>query len=178
MKIGVYGSAAGNIDSSLLEKARELGREIAKRGHIIVTGACTGLPYQAVLGAKEKGGKAIGFSPARDIDEHTEIYGFPVKGFDEIKFTGLGKKGRNVVSVHNCDAAVFISGRIGTLNEFTIAYDDNVDIGILEGTGGFTSIAKFVIDSLKKETKSKVVYDFNPAELIKKLEVEKDETKR
>ena len=64
MKIGVYGSASGELSDETKEKAREIGRQIAKKGHIVVTGACLGLPYEAVLGAYEVGGKCIGYSPA------------------------------------------------------------------------------------------------------------------
>ena len=65
MKIGVYGSATGKVSDEQREKAREIGRQIAKKGHIVITGACPGLPYEAVLGANEEGGECIGFSTRR-----------------------------------------------------------------------------------------------------------------
>ena len=57
MKIAVYGSALGGITETLNQIARNVGREIARRGHTVVTGACPGLPHEAVLGAKELEGK-------------------------------------------------------------------------------------------------------------------------
>lgn len=154
MKIGVYGSATEFIDS-VIPKAREIGRQIALNGHTVITGACTGLPYEAVKGAREIGGKSIGYSPASNLKEHLNKFKFPADAADEIIFTGLGKKGRNVLSVEESEASVFISGRIGTLNEFTIAYDNGKIMGILTGTGGVTDLVKNIIDYLKKRNKRK-----------------------
>jgi hypothetical protein len=51
MKIAVYGSASGEISQETREKARKIGREIARREHDLITGACPGLPYEAVEAA-------------------------------------------------------------------------------------------------------------------------------
>jgi uncharacterized protein (TIGR00725 family) len=148
MKIGVYGSAAG-VDESVVSKARDIGRQIALKGHVLVTGACTGLPYEAVKGAREKKGKSIGYSPAKDMGGHVNEHNFPQDSADEIVFTGLGKKGRNVVSVESCDACIFISGRMGTLNEFTIAYDNGKIMGVLTGTGGACDMVQDMVNKFQ-----------------------------
>lgn len=168
MRIGVYGSGAGVVDS-VIPKAREIGRQIALNKHTLITGACAGLPYEAVKGARALKGKTIGYSPAKNLEKHTNDYGFLADAADEIIFTGLGLKGRNVASVESCDACVFISGRIGTLNEFTIAYDTGKIIGILTGTGGVSDLIKNIIEYLKKETKAQVIYESDPVILIKKI---------
>lgn len=173
MKIGVYGSAAG-IDESVVPKAREIGRQIALKGHILVTGACTGLPYEAVKGAREEKGKSVGYSPAKNMEGHTNEHNFPQDSADEIIFTGLGKKGRNVVSVESCDSCIFISGRMGTLNEFTIAYDNGKIMGVLTGTGGACDMVQGLIEAFQKKTSGVVIYDEDPINLIKKIcEVER-----
>jgi hypothetical protein len=178
MRIGVYGSAAGVVEE-VIPKAREIGRQIALNKHTLITGACTGLPYEAVKGARKANGKSIGYSPAKDLQQHKDELGFPSDAADEIIFTGLGKKGRNVMSVESCDACIFISGRMGTLNEFTIAYDTGKIIGILTETGGATDLIKNIIDYLKKETKGIVIYESDPKLLIQKIiEVENNGTKR
>ncbi len=43
MKIAVYGSAVGSEDITQV-KAREIGMEIARLGHTLITGACDGFP--------------------------------------------------------------------------------------------------------------------------------------
>jgi uncharacterized protein (TIGR00725 family) len=139
---------------------------IAEKGHTLVTGACPGIPYEAVLAANEIGGKVIGYSPAKDEKEHIEKYGYPVKGFDKIHYTGLGKKGRNILNVRNSDAVVIISGRIGTLNEFTIAYDMGKRIGVLKGSGGITDLIPEIVEVAKKKTDAKIIYSENPEKLM------------
>lgn len=62
--IGVMGSASGPIDTAVAGLARELGRAIARAGCTLITGACPGLPQEAVLGAAECGGLVLGISPA------------------------------------------------------------------------------------------------------------------
>ncbi len=170
MKIGVYGSAAGEIDYEVRKKAADIGKLIAQHDGMVVTGACPGLPHEAVTAANSMCGKTKGFSPYSNAKYH-ELNGFP-DGFDEIVFTGAGKKGRNLLSVNECDAAIFIAGRIGTMNEFSIAYDDYDEtkaIGVLTGTGGFADEAKTLVERLGKPTKAKIFYSNNPEELVEKI---------
>lgn len=180
MKIGVYGSAINSIDEEIRRKASKIGEEIASRGYTLITGACPGLPYEAVLGAHRLGGECIGFSPATDIKTHIRDYNFPIKGFTEIIFIpedfpykdnpDICKKYRNIFSVAEIDAAIFIGGRIGSMNEFTLAYDFGKNIGILEGTGGITERAiKILLEDAAKESSSEIIYDSDPTNLVSKL---------
>jgi uncharacterized protein (TIGR00725 family) len=162
--IGVFGSAEGDIGRESLRKARLLGRAIAESGCIMVTG----LPQEAAKGAKEAGGLVIGVSPAASRTEHTGKIGYPTKDMDFIVFTGSGTKVRNVMAVRSCDVAMFISGRIGTLNEFTIAYDEGKRIGILEGTGGITELVREILKKAAKETGAEVFYDSDPERLVRR----------
>jgi hypothetical protein len=55
VKIGVMGSAGGELDAAIVEKCIELGRAIAEEGCAILTGGCPGLPHYAILGCKGRG---------------------------------------------------------------------------------------------------------------------------
>ncbi len=181
MKIAVYGSASGDIPQDFREKARELGRAIAKRGHVLITGACPGLPYDAVEGANEHRGIVWGFSPARDLEEHVKRFKFPTAGFTEIKylpkdFQYAGDmqacyKTRNVWSVAECDAAVFISGSKGSNTEFANAYAMGRVIGVLSGTGGITrKLISTTIEELSDGKEKPVIYNIDPNLLVFELE--------
>ena len=50
----------GSRAAEVRQKAYRLGEAIAERDAILITGACPGLPYEAVRGAKAKGGRLIG----------------------------------------------------------------------------------------------------------------------
>jgi predicted Rossmann-fold nucleotide-binding protein len=54
-QIGVFGSGRGDEPEELAAMARELGEALAARGCIVVTGACSGLPYQAARAAAARG---------------------------------------------------------------------------------------------------------------------------
>ncbi len=166
-KIGVTGSAVSS-DDSILQKAKRVGEEIALRGCYLLTGATTGIPYEAVRGAKERGGFIVGISPAANLQEHVKVHNLPTENHDILIFTGAGKKGRNVPFIRSCDAVILIAGRIGTLNEFTIAYDEGKVIGILSGTGG---ISELIPDIIAKSAKKggTVIYDDEPKRLVENV---------
>lgn len=167
LKIGVSGSAAGNINRELEKKAYVVGQEIAQKGAILITGACAGLPLQAARGAKSKKGLVVGISPGENLKDHIKSFKHPTQHHDIVLFTGSGKKGRNVVFVHSCDALICIAGRTGTLNEFTIAYDDQVPLGILV-SGGITELIPQIVE-ISKKTRTPVFYDEDPKKLVSQL---------
>jgi uncharacterized protein (TIGR00725 family) len=167
LKIGVIGAGA-SVDPETARKSYDIGREIATAGCILLTGSSPGLPYEAVKGAKEAGGITVGFSPASNILEHVEKYNFPIEPFDILIFTGFGLKGRNIIFIRSCDGVVVISGRIGTLNEFTIAYDEGRTVGVLAGSGGITQLLPEIINKSEKKG-AMVIYESDPKSLIKQL---------
>jgi hypothetical protein len=167
-KIGVIGSAAGNINEELISKARDIGREIAKYNCLLLSGATTGLPYEATKGAKEMGGFTVGFSPASNEIEHVEKYNLPVENFDLIVFTGFGFKGRNVIFVRSSDAVIGISGRRGTLNEYTTALDESKVTGVLTGTEGVSDMIKEIEEVCGKKG-GKIIYNNKPQDLVKEV---------
>jgi predicted Rossmann-fold nucleotide-binding protein len=178
LKIGVYGSAGGGIGNDAIAKARELGKIIAGRGHAIVTGACHGLPHEAVLGAINAGGNAIGFSPATSIKEHLEIYKMPADGelvFVPANYEHAGKreiclKYRNISSTAFADCGIIIGGRTGTMNEVTLLYDFNKPIGVLEGTGGITDGAiRKMLECIDKKG-PRVIFSPEPKALVAQIE--------
>ncbi len=170
MTVGVMGSAGGKIEAEMLQPLRRLGAEIARRGYVLITGACPGMPHEAVNGAKEEGGIVVGVSPALDLEEHVTKYHSPTRGYDAIIYTGSGLMGREIENIRSCDVVIFAGGRSGTLGEFAIAYDEGKIIGVLEDTGGITQHLKKIISMINKETEAFVCYDTDPEHLLNKLE--------
>src|SRR4030042_1259181 len=170
MTVGVMGSAGGHISPEVCQHVRRLGSCIARRGHVLITGACPGLPHEAVKGAVEEKGVVLGIAPALNLEEHVTKYLCPTRGYDAIIYTGSGLMGREIENIRSCDVVIFAGGRSGTLGEFAIAYDEAKAIGVLEGTGGITEHLKEIINMMKKETGAIVCYDANPERLLDKLE--------
>ena len=166
IQVGVMGSAGGTILASELDLARRLGRQIAKRGATIVTGACPGLPHAAVLGAHEEGGQSLGVSPALSREEHVNVYSSPLQPYTTMVFTGSGLMGRETHNIHSSDFVLFIGGRSGTLGEFCIAYDEGKLIGVLLNSGGISNEFEHIAKLVHKETGSIVVTDDIPEKLV------------
>lgn len=167
--VGVMGSAGGKPSKEAFRKAFRLGQEIARRGFVLITGACPGLPHEAVKGAKWNRGFTIGISPALNFGEHMLKYRSPCSGYNAIIYTGSGLMGREIENIRSCDLVIFAGGRSGTLGEFAIAYDEAKVIGVLTGTGGITENLQEIIAFINKETGAKVVYDDDPVRLLDRL---------
>lgn len=169
IKIGVSGAADttyAGLDA--FEKAKEIGREIAKQGGIITTGATTGFPLYAAMGAKDECGFSVGFSPAATEREHVEVYRLPVDFMDVIVYTGFGYSGRDLLFVRSCDAMIIGPGRIGTINEFAVAFEDHRPIGVLRGQSDTDELLDLIIDAAHRPN-ADIVFDSDPKALVEKL---------
>jgi len=168
-KICVSGAAETDCCApGALEKAKEVGREIVRQNGVLVTGATTGIPYWAAIGAKEEGGISIGLSPAASEEAHVKSYKLPVDYFDMIIYTGFEYAGRNLLLTRSSDAVIVVCGRMGTLNEFTVAFEDKKPIGILTETGGMSDFIDDIVEKAKRGP-GKIVYDSDPKKLVEKL---------
>lgn len=166
IKVGVMGSAEEAASSEISEIARTLALEIARRDLILLTGATTGIIHLIGRAARRAGAFHLGISPAANEREHVEHYLLPTDACDAIVYTGFGLKGRNVVLVRSCDVVLFVAGSVGSLNEFTIAYDEGKTIGCLIGTGGVADEAKRIVEALRKPTEGRIVYNDHPVKLL------------
>src|SRR4030042_883267 len=165
-KICVSGAAEGGcLTPETLEKAEKVGEAIAKAGAILVTGATSGIPHAATKGAKEAGGISIGFSPAASRVDHINRYKLPTKYLDLTVYTGFGYAGRNLILTRSADAVIIICGRIGTLNEFTVAFEDRKPIGVLEDSGGMADEIEDITRIAHKHL-CQVLYEPDPEKLV------------
>ncbi|OGD67821.1 hypothetical protein A3F08_01505 [Candidatus Berkelbacteria bacterium RIFCSPHIGHO2_12_FULL_36_9] len=168
-KFCVSGAAStDHCHADTMNKTKILGSEIVKHNGVVITGATIGVPLWAAMGAKEEKGVSIGLSPASSELEHVKKYKLPTEEFDIIIYTGFGYSGRNLLLTRSADAVIIICGRMGTLNEFTIAFEDGKPIGILSETGGMADELPSIIEKAHRGSKN-IVFDSNPKSLIEKL---------
>lgn len=167
-QICVSGAARGDSVELAKNLAAAVGSEIVRRGHLVITGATRGLPYYAAKAAKHEGGThvtSIGFSPAASRLAHVKKYQLPLNVFDTILFTGFEYTGRNLLLVRSSDAVVMVGGRIGTLNELTIAIEERKPIGVLLGSGGMTEEVEHVLKAAKR-ARTGIIFSRDPIELV------------
>jgi predicted Rossmann-fold nucleotide-binding protein len=187
-KIGVYGSNV-NEGEAATRLGELLGKALAERGCIVITGACSGMPYVVAHAAAERGAEVWGFSPELDdtgqqaayADDDMMIYKrliyvpqnyselFGVSQLPASRDHAARLKYRNVVSTIHADAGILISGSWGTLNEFTNLIYDGKPIGVLLGTGGLADELSDFYPRLRKRSDSVVLFENNPEKLVETL---------
>lgn len=111
MIISVIG--AGSCIDETYSIAEEVGRYIAQRGAVLITGGLGGVMEAASKGAYEAGGTVIGILPGFTKDDANAYVTVPVT-------TGLSHA-RNVIVVRSADAVIAVAGEYGTLSEIAIA---------------------------------------------------------
>lgn len=112
--IGVFG--AGNIaeNDEEWQAALSVGRQLARKGFVVLTGGLGGVMTAASKGAKEEGGITVGILPGTRKTTPANSY------VDIAVYTGMGEA-RNAINVKSCSAAIAIGGEYGTLSEIGLA---------------------------------------------------------
>ncbi len=186
-KIGIFGSSEGKNIEKVLPKARHLGEILGelKKQIIIITGAAKGLPFEVAINASKKDVEIWGYSESTGLNTQQTLYPqldfsifsklhFIPKEYEFISNSQVSKKFRNVSSTANCDAGIIISGRWGSLNEFTNLYDMGKIIGVLTGTGGIADELEELDKKIHKPGKAKIFFNPNPEELVRQIITELD----
>ncbi len=117
------------VPARAVAAAEEVGRLLAERGAVVVSGGLSGVMEAVSRGAKAAGGLVVGMLPGLDKRDANAYVDIAIT-------TGMGWM-RNTLTVRAADAVIMISGGIGTLNELTVAYEDKPTV-VLEGTGGWS----------------------------------------
>ena len=169
IKIAVSGAAdTAHCGEEALDKAKKVGRAIARNGAVLVSGATTGFPLWASIGMKEEGGISIGLSPAASEREHVEAYRLPIDYMDLLIYTGFGYAGRDLLLTRSSDAIIIGCGRVGTIHEFTVAFEDGKPIGILVGGWTTDDTIKDIIARANR-TRDNIIFESDPNVLVEKL---------
>jgi len=111
MFIAVVGGNSASPEACA--QAEEVGREIARGGHVLVCGGRGGVMEAACRGARAEGGHTIGILPGPDTGDANEFVEFPI-------VTNMGFA-RNVIVVLSASAVIAIDGSYGTLSEIAMA---------------------------------------------------------
>ena len=177
--VGVFGSA-GDEGPEMVHLARRIGLELAARGCIIITGACSGLPYEAARSGAAAGAEVWGFSPVSNMEEQMEFapnddprwystLHFVPPSFPFNADLPICKKYRNVLSTAHCEAGIIIAGKWGTLNEFTNLVDFGKVVGVLESSGGIAAELRGLVERIGIEGEGSVVIDDDPESLVARV---------
>ncbi|MBI4096528.1 MAG: LOG family protein [Candidatus Levybacteria bacterium] len=136
IQIGVMGSCADLKYSKKIERlAEQVGFWVAKKKATLIFGAekdVDSLSTSACRGAKKVKGLTVGITYGKGLEVKE-------KNTDIVIASGSERGGgREFPLVLSCDAIICISGGSGTLTEIAIAYQANIPIVTLQGTGGWS----------------------------------------
>jgi uncharacterized protein (TIGR00725 family) len=106
----VGGSTCTRAEAAL---ASAVGRELAKRGAVLVCGGLGGVMVAAAAGAREAGGLTVGILPGNDPTAANRFIDVPLA-------TGMGEM-RNALIVRAARGLIAIGGGWGTLSEIALA---------------------------------------------------------
>lgn len=113
----IGGSRSSDKENKLAE---DVGREVARRGAVIVCGGLGGIMEAACRGAVSEGGLTVGVLPGESSREANSYVQIPI-------VTGIGYA-RNVVVAKSAQAVIAIGGSYGTLTEIGYALQNGIPV--------------------------------------------------
>lgn len=126
-------------DTPFHSECYAIGKCIAEKGHVLITGGRGGVMSAVSQGASEAGGIVVGILPGSDFDHSNEYCTIVIP-------TGIGYA-RNSINVLSGDLIIAIGGRAGTLSEIAFAWNFNKEIVLCTFAGGWSDkLSKTPID--------------------------------
>jgi uncharacterized protein (TIGR00725 family) len=119
MNVTVFGGAQPQPGQPAYQEAYNLGHLLAENGHTVLTGGYIGVMEAVSRGAAEAGGHVIGVT----CDDIEAWRGIKANAWvrEERHYTGLRE--RLFALIDGCDAAMALSGGVGTLAEITLMWN-------------------------------------------------------
>jgi len=143
-RISVFGGR--DISSEIYDKTYILGGLLAKEGYLVYCGGGQGVMEAIAKGVYKNKGICIGILKGESLSEMNKYINIPVS-------TNMGIS-RNALLAYNCDVAVAVSGKYGTLSEISYAFQlEKPVVGLNSwNLSGLTNVNKpiQVIDFIKK----------------------------
>ncbi len=100
--------------------AEEVGRELARRGAVVICGGLGGVMEAACRGARSQGGATIGVLPGDSAASANPYVEIPI-------VTGMGYA-RNIIVVKSARAVIAVGGSYGTLSEIAHARQSGIPV--------------------------------------------------
>ena len=131
LQVSVVGSS-GSIDDETAKKAYKLGRLLAEKGYIVISGGLDGVMEATFKGASDAGGITVGIIPSLNKEDANKYCKIVIP-------TGLGYA-RNFLNVSSADVVIAIKGGKGTLSEIAMALVYHRPVICVKGTGGVSDL--------------------------------------
>ena len=111
---------ASNCSAKESKLAEEVGRELVRRGAIVICGGLNGVMEAVCRGAKSEGGLTVGILPGNNRRDANPYVDIPI-------ITGIGYA-RNSIVAKSGQAVIAVGGKYGTLSEIAYALQDKIPV--------------------------------------------------
>ena len=111
---------ASNCSAKESKLAEEVGRELARRGAVVICGGLNGVMEAVCRGAKSAGGLTVGILPGNNRRDANTYVDIPI-------ITGIGYA-RNSIVAKSGQAVIAVGGKYGTLSEIAYALQDKIPV--------------------------------------------------
>jgi len=132
--VGVLTTYEEHIPERVRRLAYELGRELARRGYIVITGGDGGLMKDVARGVMEAGGISVGVL-SHELARVPEGHPYHNPHLTVRIRAEMSYEGRSSIVVASSDVLIVVAGGAGTLVEVAMAYSMGKPIVVLEGSG-------------------------------------------
>ena len=120
MKTVISVIGGGSCAPEDYNRAREVGRLLAERGYVVLTGGLGGVMEAASRGAAEAGGLTVGVLPGVVKEE--------ANPFVDVVLTSGMRDARNLIVATSGRVAIAVGGGFGTLSEIAFALKHHVPV--------------------------------------------------
>ena len=139
--------------------AYQTGCEVAKAGHVLITGGLGGVMEAACHGASDSKGLTVGIIPQSDAS-------LANKYCDIVIPSGMGLT-RDFLNALSADGVIIIGGGSGTLSEICAAYMHKKPMVAIRNMGGVTS--QFIDKYLDHRENIKIIGVDTPKQAVDKI---------
>jgi uncharacterized protein (TIGR00725 family) len=159
IQILVIGHNTNGCTEEHSKTAYETGSEIAKTGHVLISGGLGGVMEAACHGAHDSNGFTVGIIPQADASMANEYC-------DVVIPTGMGLT-RDFLTALSADGIIIIGGGSGTLSEICAAYMHKKPMVAIRNMNGVT--AQFIDNYLDHRQNIKIVGVDTPKQAVDKI---------
>ena len=159
IQILIIGNNTNGCTEEHSKIAYETGAEVAKTGHVLITGCLGGVMEAACHGAKDSNGLTVGIIPQDDASKANQYC-------DIVIPTGMGLT-RDFINALSADGIIIIGGGSGTLSEICAAYMHKKPMVALRNMGGVN--AQFIDDYMDHRQNIKIIGVDTPKEAVDKI---------
>jgi len=159
IQILIIGNNTNGCTDEHCKVAYETGSEIAKSGHVLVTGGLGGVMEAASQGARDSHGLTVGIIPQDDASMANDYC-------DIVIPTGMGLT-RDFINALSADGIIIIGGGSGTLSEMCAGYMHKKPMVAIRNLGGVNS--QFIDKYLDHRENIKIIGVDTPKQAVDKI---------